>query len=137
MRFEYLCIALVAIFWGGYPLVARASGVGGATGALILTLSALAPIGIVTLWQGNALRFAGHELAKLVVAGVMMGIGLIAFNAVANSKQLDASVSIPIVDTAMLLVTVVGAVLFFAEPVTVKKCIGIGLLITGILVLRP
>ena len=29
MRFEYICIALVALFWGGYPLVTRSTGLTG------------------------------------------------------------------------------------------------------------
>jgi drug/metabolite transporter (DMT)-like permease len=77
------------------------------------------------------------ELTKLVVAGLIMGIGTIAFNFVVNSRQLDASISIPIIDTAMLLVSVVGAVLFFAEPMTARKVIGVVLLIAGIAVLKP
>jgi multidrug transporter EmrE-like cation transporter len=56
---------------------------------------------------------------------------------VANSRQLDASISIPIIDTAMLVVSVIGAIVFFAEPVTAKKLLGIGLLIAGITVLKP
>jgi drug/metabolite transporter (DMT)-like permease len=137
MRIEYLCMAIVALAWGGYPLVARSSGVGGPLGALILTLSALVPIGALVLWQGALARPASVELTKLIVAGVLMGIGTAAFNFVANSRQLDASVSIPIIDTAMLVVSVIGAIAFFVEPITVKKIVGVGLLIAGIAVLKP
>ncbi len=137
MKFELICIVVVALFWGGYPLVARSTGVGGPVGALILTLSGLVPILTAVVWQGGALRPSPSELGRLIVAGVMMGIGLVAFNAVANSKSMEASISIPVIDTAMLIVSVIGAILFFAEPVTVKKMIGIGLLVAGILVLRP
>ena len=73
----------------------------------------------------------------LIVAGMAMGIGTAAFNFVANSRKIDASISIPIVDTAMLVVSVIGAVIFFAEPVTIRKLVGIGLLIAGIVVLKP
>ena len=48
-----------------------------------------------------------------------------------------ASVSIPIMDTGMLIVSVLAAVLFFAEPITVKKSVGLALLVAGIAVLRP
>jgi drug/metabolite transporter (DMT)-like permease len=137
MRYEYICIAVVALTWGAYPLVARASGVGGPLGALILTLTALLPIGAVTLWQGGVVKPESSALIKLSLAGFMMGVGLIAFNAVANSRNMDASVSIPIIDTAMLIVTVVGAMIFFAEPVTVRKLIGVALLVAGIMVLKP
>lgn len=137
MRYEYICIAVVALMWGGYPLVARSSGVGGPLGALILTLTALVPIGALTMWQGGAVKPDSGALIKLSLAGFMMGIGLVAFNAVANSRNMDASVSIPIIDTTMLIVTVIGAMIFFAEPVTMRKLIGVALLVTGILVLKP
>ncbi len=137
MRTEFICIAIVALAWGSYPLIARSTGVGGPLGALILTLSALLPISALTIWQGAIMRPSSIELAKLIIAGMIMGIGTAAFNFVANSRQLDASISIPIVDTAMLIVSVIGAIVFFAEPITAKKLVGIGLLIAGILVLRP
>jgi drug/metabolite transporter (DMT)-like permease len=137
MRTELICMAIVALTWGGYPLIARSSGVGGAVGALILTLSALIPISAVVVWQGAIMRPSSIELTKLVLAGIFMGMGTAAFNFVANSRQLDASISIPIIDTAMLVVTVIGAIIFFAEPVTLKKVIGIGLLIAGIVMLKP
>ena len=123
--------------WGSYPLVLRSTGQGGAWGSLILMLAGTVPIAIAAAWQGGIVKPPTAELTRLVIAGVMMGFGMLAFNAVANSRNLDASVSIPIVDTAMLLVTVVCAVLFFAEPITVRKGIGIALMIAGILVLRP
>jgi multidrug transporter EmrE-like cation transporter len=66
----------------------------------------------------------------------MMGLGLLAFNRLANGN-LDASVSIPIVDGAMLVATTVGALWFFGEPVTAQKLAGIGLLLAGIALLRP
>ena len=137
MRFEFICIATVALFWGGYPLVARSTGVGGPLGALILTLAGLVPILTAVIWQGGALRPTAAEIVRLLIAGVMMGIGLIAFNAVANSKNMEASISIPIIDTSMLIVSVLGAMLFFAEPVSGKKLIGLALLIAGIVVLKP
>jgi len=137
MKFEYICISVVAVFWGGYPLVARSAGIGAPIGALVLSLSGLVTIAVTTLWQGVAARPSLSELTKLCVAGVMMGIGLLAFNAVANSRQIEASVSIPIMDTAMLLATVIAAAIFFAEPITVRKLIGTSLLVAGILVLKP
>jgi drug/metabolite transporter (DMT)-like permease len=137
MRYEYICIAVVALMWGGYPLMARASGVGGPMGALVLTLTALLPIGAATIWQGGAVRPDMAAMLKLSIAGLMMGMGLVAFNAVANSRNMDASVSIPIIDTTMLIVTVIGAILFFAEPLTARKAIGIAMLIAGIAVLKP
>ena len=64
MTLEIVCIALVAICWGGYPLVARSSGYGGALGALILTFAGLVPISLAVLWQGGAERPSPGALAQ-------------------------------------------------------------------------
>ena len=136
MTGDAVCIAIVALFWGGYPLVARTSGDGSALGTLTLSLAGLLPIVAAVLWDGFAVRPSAAQLTRLGVAGVMMGIGLMAFNRLANGA-LDASVSIPVVDTAMLLVSTVGALWFFAEPVTAQKVLGIALLVAGIVLLRP
>jgi drug/metabolite transporter (DMT)-like permease len=137
VNIEYLCIAIVAAMWGSYPLISRSTHVGGAMGALILMLGGLIPVSIATAWSGGLTRPSSADLMKLALAGVMMGTGTVAFNQLAISRRLDASISIPIVDTAMLLVSVVGAVLFFAEPVTARKLAGVGLLIAGIVALKP
>ena len=137
MRIEILCIVICALAWGGYPLIARSTGVGTPVGALLLTLSALLPIGIATVWHGVAARPTSSEVLRLLIAGGVMGIGTMAFNFVANSRQLEASISIPIVDVSMLIVSVAAATMFFAEPITTRKLIGFALLIAGIVVLKP
>jgi len=136
MKSEYFGMATVAILWGGYPLIARSAGVGTGFGTLIMMCAGLVMIGLVTVWQGVPLKPTLGQVAKLTLAGAMMGIGLIAFNAVASSRRVDASVSIPIMDTAMLLVTFVAAVVFFAEPFTIKKALGLVLLLAGIALLH-
>jgi len=137
MKTEYLGILIVALFWGGYPLIARGANLGGPLGALMLSAVSLTTIAAATWWTGSFAWPAPAAAIRLVIAGGMMGIGLLAFNAVAVSKQIEASISIPIMDTGMLIVSVLAAVLFFAEPITVKKSVGLALLIAGIVVLRP
>jgi uncharacterized membrane protein len=109
---------------------------GGPVGTLVLSLAGLVPVVLATLVTGTTARPSPDQALRLAVAGLMMGIGLIAFNRLATGR-LDASVAIPIVDSAMLIVSTVGALWFFAEPVTVQKVVGIALLATGILLLRP
>ena len=137
MKTEYAWIAIVALFWGGYPLIARGANLPGPLGALILSAVSLTTIAAATLWTGLDAWPTGSAAIRLGVAGAMMGIGLLAFNAVAVSRQIEASVSIPIMDTGMLLVSVLAAALFFAEPITARKCVGLVLLVAGIAVLRP
>jgi drug/metabolite transporter (DMT)-like permease len=134
---EVLWIAIVALFWGGYPLIARGVGIGGPLGALLLSSVSLITIAAATLSTGVETWPSSGDVMRLSLAGIMMGVGLLAFNAVAASRQIEASVSIPIMDTGMLIVSVVAAVIFFAEPITIRKAIGLALLIAGIAVLRP
>ena len=136
MKLEIICIFVVALFWGGWPLVSRATGYGGPFASLVLTLAALVPIAIFSAFEGAASRPPLEDSWKLLVAGTMMGIGTVAFNYVANS-EIDASVSIPVIDASMLLVTTTGAVWFFGESLPAQKIAGVGLLLAGITLLRP
>ena len=137
MKAEYAWIAVVVLFWGGYPLIARGANLPGPLGALILSSVSLCTIAVATAWTGSWAWPGADAAVRLLIAGAMMGIGLLAFNAVAVSREIEASVSIPIMDTGMLLVSVLAAVLLFAEPITARKCVGLALLVAGIVVLRP
>lgn len=136
MRQEYVWIAATALCWGSYPLVARAAGYQGPRAAFILMLAAFVPIAWLALLDARAGWPVGNAWLKLSIAGVLMGFGLIAFMRVAGGA-LDASIALPIVDVAMLLVSALGAVWFFAEPLTLQKGLGIALLLGGIALLRP
>jgi uncharacterized membrane protein len=135
-RTEWICIALVALFWGGYPLVARVSGFGGAAASFLLALLSLVPIAGVVAWTGDWNLPARSQLLPVAIAGIMQGIGLVAFLRLATGK-LEASVAIPISDVAMLAVTTIGAMYFFQESANPQKLLGLGFLFTGIWLLRP
>jgi drug/metabolite transporter (DMT)-like permease len=136
MLFDYGCIAVVALAWGSLPLFARSSGLGGPLGSLLLMIFGIAPIALAVLLQRDFAPPPAAALGKLAIAGGLMGIGLIAFNLLANAKM-DASTSIPIVDAAMLVVTASGAIYFFGEPLSTQKVLGVVLLLAGIALLRP
>jgi drug/metabolite transporter (DMT)-like permease len=136
MRPEYFLIALTALCWGGYPLVTRSAGFEGPRATLVLMLAGLVPIAVTAFFMPGAGVPTKLALTKLCVAGIVMGVGMMAFHALTNSKM-EASISIPMVDVAMLLVSAIGAVLLFGEPVTMQKLGGIVLLLLGIALLRP
>jgi drug/metabolite transporter (DMT)-like permease len=136
MALDWVYIALVAVFWGGYPLITRLSSINGPQASFLLAAISLAPIAVAMLWSGDTARPTGAQLWPIAIGGLMQGIGLMAFVRVATSK-LDASIAIPISDVSMLLVTTVGAIAFFSEAVTAQKLAGVALLVSGILLLRP
>lgn len=135
-RVEWICVALVALFWGGYPLVARLSSFGGPLGSLVLALVSVLPIASAVLVTGDTAPPTRAQLWPLLVAGLMQGVGLLAFVRLATGK-LEASVAIPIADVGMLIVTTLAAILFFQEALTLQKLAGLGLLFAGIALLRP
>jgi drug/metabolite transporter (DMT)-like permease len=131
MPIEWTYIVVVAICWGAYPLVARASGYGGPVGTLVLALAGLLPVVIAVLSQMSGGRPSLAAGQKLGGAGILMGMGLVAFNLVVNSK-LNASVSIPLVNAGALVVSTLGALYFFGEPLSGRKALAVGLLLLGI-----
>lgn len=135
MRTEYLWIAVVALAWGGYPLMARAAGQQGPFGAVLLMLGGLLPVGLA--WQLLPAPDAPQSgfPSLLLLAGATMGVGLTAYHAVLTSPM-DASLSIPIVNVTMILVSTMGAVVFFAEPLSARKLIAVALLVAGIALLQ-
>jgi drug/metabolite transporter (DMT)-like permease len=136
MKTEILWIGTTALLWGSYPLVSRSAGYEGHRATLILMLAGFVPITLVALADSASGWPSKGALVKLLVAGLMMGGGLLAFIRVSNGP-LEASLSLPIVDVAMLLVSAFGAIVAFGEPVTVQKVTGIALLLAGIALLRP
>jgi drug/metabolite transporter (DMT)-like permease len=136
MKSEALWIVATALLWGSYPLVSRAADYQGHRAALILMISGFIPVALMAMLSAEGGWPTKSALVKLLVAGLMMGSGLVAFVRVANGP-LEASISIPIIDVAMLLVSAIGAVLVFKEPVTVQKAAGVALLLVGIVLLRP
>jgi drug/metabolite transporter (DMT)-like permease len=136
MTMVWLCIVLVSLCWGGWPLVARSAGETGATGSLVILASALAPVALLMAWEGPTLP-STPALAKLAVAGVLNGVGLVAFHFLSSDPAIEISSAVPVVDTGMLLVTALGGILFFTEALTLQKGVGVVLLVAGIALLRP
>ena len=136
MAMVWLYVVLVALCWGGWPLVSRSAGETGAAGSLVILLAALVPVGIAAVWEGGALP-APQALGRLALAGVLNGAGLVAFHLVTIRRDVEISSVVPVIDTAMLLITALGGVLLFAEAITLQKGIGVALLVAGIFLLRP
>jgi drug/metabolite transporter (DMT)-like permease len=137
MGSDWVYIALVALLWGGYPLITRLSTSNGPLASLLLVLASLVPIALATVLTGDTARPTRAQLWPILVGGLMQGLGLMAFVRVATSK-IDASIAIPICDAAMLIVTAFGAIAFFHEALSIQKLAGLGLLVLGILLLiRP
>lgn len=132
----WFCIGLTALCFGGWPLMARMAGKTGTTGAFIMAALALLPMAAVLLRQGVELP-ASSSTRWLLIAGVLMGTGFIAYNFVITSPLLEVSITVPIASALVVIVSTAGGICFFSEPLTSRKVIGIVVLIFGIILLRP
>ncbi len=134
----WIAIFMVAITWGGWPLIVRSAGQVGYAGILTVTIFAVAPVLLASLQQGVA-SFHGFQMTwwKFVISGLLAGGGFIFYNQALGSSKMEVSTVVPLINSMMIVVTVVGGILFFSETVTLQKVLGVVLLVGGIFLLRP
>lgn len=139
MNIIYL-IFITAICWGGWPLLTRLSGVDGAVYAPIITTIAITfPFCYFFVYaQANTVApVTIQSLAYLIPAGLIMGLGVITFSMVLQSTTLDISSSIPIINSAVLIITLIGGAILFNDSISLQKICGIVAILIGIYLLRP
>lgn len=129
---EIVCVVVIALFWGGWPLLVRWCGYTGNVGSFYVSVFATSIVLLVAVAKRGDITPSGSAILKLSIAGAMMGIGLIAFNIVGTSEKIELSIFIPIINASMLLVTVLGGLFFFSESLSWQKVIGICILVVGI-----
>lgn len=130
-----LLMVATGLLWGGWPLLTRAAGDTTPGTLLVIGITAAVPPIINFFLRGGELPTAGGSVL-LAAAGLMMGVGLITFNVVLTSPLMPMSVSLPIMDTLLLLVGAAGAIYFFQESLTPSKLFFIGVLVVGIIGLQ-
>lgn len=139
MNIFYL-IAITAICWGGWPLLARLSNTDGAAYAPVIIASAIVPTIYYLFVHASPSAPASitiPSLVYLIPAGLMMGIGTISFSLVIQSTELGLSSSIPMINSTMIVVAVIGSVLLFGDNISFQKIAGIATILAGIYLLRP
>ena len=118
---EWICIGVVAVFWGGYPLVARAASFGGPWVTRAGRVVAVVPDRLRAL-AGRRLRAAVARSARAARSrGTDAGprADRVSARRERRSSRLRSRSRSP--TSAMLIVTTVGALLFFQEAVTLQK----------------
>lgn len=124
-----LCI-VTALGFGSWTLIARASGAtGGWIIAVVMSMSALTS----TLFQRPTLGTfpTGTALLTLLAAGLANGIGAVAFSRLITAPGTAMSSLPSAALTAMICVTAIGGFLFFKEPVTGSRLLGLAFAAAG------
>ncbi|TSC77585.1 MAG: hypothetical protein G01um101429_1001 [Parcubacteria group bacterium Gr01-1014_29] len=124
---------LVALFWGGMGLVSRASGLNPGWVACMLGIGTL-PLAL-TGAIGNPIP-STTALSVGLVAGILNGLGILAFGKIAAWQGIDISRLTPIAYGMIPVVVAVGAWLAFGEQFTTAKTVGLVAIVIGIYLLN-
>lgn len=130
-----MCVLLVSFLWGGWQLVARASGVSPMWVAVIVTLASVP----VVIFASGVLTHADQPSIQGVLivcaAGVMLGFGMLTYSKLVSTPSWDLSTWVPIAAAGITAVTALGGIIFFGEAVSAKKAAGLILAALGIFLL--
>ena len=120
---------LVALFWGSMSVVPRMSGLTGGWVAITLATGTLA----VSLFGVNSSTPTTMKpLILCFVAGVLNGLGTLAFGKLASWQEVELSKVMPIAYAVIPIVVTAGAWLLLNEPLTSSKLFGLVAVVVGI-----
>lgn len=132
----WFSVAFVAIMWGGWPLIARVSGLSSIWVSIIgLTVGAMA-VGTIS-GTFNQIKSVPDLKALLVggVAGVMLGLGMFAYSKLISNPEWEISTLVPVAAGSITAITAIGGILFFGESIGLIKSVGLLCLVAGIALL--
>jgi len=116
---------IAGLCFGTWPLIMKSSGLNAIMASFVLTVVSLLvylPFLKSGFDQATLLK-AGVILA--VVAGLLNGIGTIAFQKMVGSKEVDITQVVLMVIIIQIVITAAGGRLFYHEIFTVKKVLGV------------
>ena len=121
-----LC-AFNALCWAAAPLIGRLSNTSAMVMAVMINVGSLVAVLPIAFTQKYS-EVGPKGLVIALVAGIINGIGVIAFSHLVHGSaqgHWEASKIIPIVFVLVPVGVVFGARLAFAEAITVQKVLGI------------
>ena len=115
---------LAGLCFGIWPLLMKSSGLNPSMASLVLTTVSL--LVYLTFLRTGFDQVALGRIVVLfaVVAGVLNGIGTLAFQKAVGGRELDLTTAVLIVIMLQLVITVVGGLLFYGDPLTGKRFLG-------------
>ena len=116
---------IAGLCFGTWPLIMKSSGLNAIMASFVLTVVSLL-VYLPFLKSGfdqAALLKMGVILA--VVAGLLNGIGTIAFQKMIGAKEMDITQVVLMVIIIQFVITAAGGRLFYHELFTLKKALGV------------
>ncbi len=120
-----LILALIsAAGFGLWPSIARVSGLNPILTAIIVGSATLIPA-IFAIPFSETGRVSASALFVCVFAGIINGVGFIAYAKLVSNAELSLSLYVPVTIINSLIVAVAAGILIFHEPITAQKITGI------------
>lgn len=121
-----------AAMYGTWPLVARFAPISPAWMSIIL---ALATGAISTVALPGAATPSAKAVAIIAAAGVMNGIGMLAYSKIIGTNGVELSKVLPMIMVLMPVFTVIGSWIVFGDLMTAKKIAGVMMALAAVYLL--
>lgn len=117
---------LAGLMFGLWPLIMKKSGLTPMANAFTLTIVSLAVyLPFIRPMDYQTTRFLTVGFGLAVVAGILNGLGTIAFQKMVTNKEVAIATGVMLVILTQVVVTAVGGRLFYADLFTGKKVGGV------------
>jgi uncharacterized membrane protein len=124
---------LAGLCFGSWPLFMRSTGFSGPQSGFVVSVVTL--VVFIPLWRGDTAGFNQKALALGVAAGLLNGLGSIFYQAALANLKLEVSRVLLVVLVTTILVSTVGARLFYGELLDTQKLFGLSFSLIGVLLL--
>jgi len=119
----FLCL-VTALCFAAWPLIGRATGASGAWVTVVVMLVTPIVAGVPQYKQLSELP-SWQGIGILILAGACNGIGMVAYGKIVTDRQFEMSGLAPASLVGMVVLIMLGGVLFFHEPITARKILGL------------
>lgn len=113
-----------AMLFGLWPIVMRLSGLNKNWASMFIGFGVLSATIVSFLFSpSNNITYFTNALGLGLIAGLMNGIGMLAFNQLLSSSEIFQYITM---NYALLpAVSFLGGIIFLSEPLTIKKIFGL------------
>lgn len=126
----FITAILAASCFAVWPMIARFSGLSSAWVAVIaMSSTLLVAVGAIGTNPGP-LSMKGFVLVLL--AGVLNGTGIVLFSSLFAGAKGDPSRYVSITYGLLPALSMVGMIIWFHDPMTIPKVLGLGLVVAGV-----
>ena len=131
MRALTFCI-LAGIFFGGWPLAMRASGFNPFAAGFVLNLGSALIFLPFLKGKINPVTLLSMGAIFALAASALNGVGHIAFQTLVAQREIEISRVNTVLVMVVVLTTTVGGRIFYGEPFTWKKILGLVAALTAV-----